>query len=447
MKVTELRAELKALGLNTKGKKADLETRLQTALEADADDARAPSPPPPLEAMQVRLDVLTGPYAGKRFDVVVSEKEISSNQVRLGRGATELLKSKGGSMPKDSELSTNHARISLDSAGSGALVFVDLSSSNDSVVDGAEAEEGEEVALRDGSVLRVGQAEIRVSTRVFSLAGADAGAPAPLLAPCLPGDGTIALVALDLKHAQELLKEAKRKQEAVDAEVARMAAQMQRMELEHAAAQAAMAAQVIAAVAQAEAAAAEQERERAVEQAAAAAAAAERQRQAAAGGAWTVTGGEGATVSDGQNIFFHNGSRSRLDHRGYNKWIAAATNPLDGAAGRASWTTTGFRIVQVGLALAEKDVSHGGDMFDDAGGSWGIHCYDGRIRAQGEHQTYTGRIAAGVTVSVEWDQGGLRFFVNGKPRGAKIVWGGAAPSQVRLVACLRDAGTAVTITS
>ena len=37
MKVTELRAELEALGLDTKGKKADLETRLQTALEADAD--------------------------------------------------------------------------------------------------------------------------------------------------------------------------------------------------------------------------------------------------------------------------------------------------------------------------------------------------------------------------------------------------------------------------
>jgi hypothetical protein len=46
MKVTELRAELEALGLDTKGKKADLETRLQASLEADADDARAPSPPP-----------------------------------------------------------------------------------------------------------------------------------------------------------------------------------------------------------------------------------------------------------------------------------------------------------------------------------------------------------------------------------------------------------------
>ena len=38
MKVTELRAELKAHGLDTKGKKAELEARLQTALEAEAAD-------------------------------------------------------------------------------------------------------------------------------------------------------------------------------------------------------------------------------------------------------------------------------------------------------------------------------------------------------------------------------------------------------------------------
>ena len=100
----------------------------------------------------------------------------------------------------------------------------------------------------------------------------------------------------------------------------------------------------------------------------------------------------------------------------------------------------------VGLALAEKDVSHGGWIFGQ-GGTWGIACDNGDIYAQGKGQTRTGRIAAGVTVSVEWDQDGFRFFVGGKPRGAKIAWGCAAPTQVRLVACLCYAGSAVTVTS
>jgi hypothetical protein len=154
-------------------------------------------------------------------------------------------------------------------------------------------------------------------------------------------------------------------------------------------------------------------------------------------GRWAVTGGKGATVSDGQNTFSHSGPSG---------WIAAATNPLDGAAGRASCTTAGNPDTWVGLALAEKDVSHGGCIFRQAG-NWGIECYDGDIRAQGKNQTRTGPIAAGVTVSVEWDQDGLRFFVGGEPRGAKIAWGCAAPSQVRLVACLYHAGSAVTVTS
>ena len=121
--------------------------------------------------MEVRLEVLDGPYAGEVFDRTVPQpgKEAKQrNQVRIGRGTSKLLKSKGASMPNDGELSTNHARISMSGGAQagisrGTLVFVDLASSNGSAVDGADAEEDTEVALQSGSVVRVGQSRIRVS--------------------------------------------------------------------------------------------------------------------------------------------------------------------------------------------------------------------------------------------------------------------------------------------
>jgi len=121
--------------------------------------------------MEVRLEVLDGPYAGEVFDRTVPQpgKEAKQrNQVRIGRGTSKLLKTKGASMPNDGELSTNHARISMSGGAQagisrGTLVFVDLASSNGSAVDGTDAEEDTEVALRSGSVVRVGQSRIRVS--------------------------------------------------------------------------------------------------------------------------------------------------------------------------------------------------------------------------------------------------------------------------------------------
>jgi hypothetical protein len=46
---------------------------------------------------------------------------------------------------------------------------------------------------------------------------------------------------------------------------------------------------------------------------------------------------------------------------------------------------------------------------------------------------------------VDWDEEGLRFFVNGEPRGAKIAWGGEAPALVRVATNLACSGSSVTL--
>ena len=219
-----------------------------------------------------------------------------------------------------------------------------------------------------------------------------------------------------------------------------MAAQIERMELEHAAAAAAAAAaQVVAAAAAAPppppALAQQQQQQQQQQQAAtAAAAAAEQARPAAAGGAWTAN--RGGKVSDGGTKFTHSGSS--------NGWIASATEPLPGR-GSASATTTGERsCLSFGLALADTDLTRGGNIFDQRG-TWCINAYNGRIYVHGKWQTNTGPIAEHATVRVDWDEEGLRFFVNGEPRGDKIAWGGEAPALVRVATSLYYSDSSITL--
>ena len=71
---------------------------------------------------------------------------------------------------------------------------------------------------------------------------------------------------------------------------------------------------------------------------------------------------------------------------------------------------------------------------------------DGDIKVHGKYHTFnTGAIAEHATVRVDWDEEGLRFFVNGEPRGAKIAWGGEAPALVRVATDMYYPGSSVTL--
>jgi len=114
--------------------------------------------------------------------------------------------------------------------------------------------------------------------------------------------------------------------------------------------------------------------------------------------------------------------------------------------GSASATTAGRRdCLCFGLALADTDLTRGAYFFNQRG-TWCIKAYDGDIKVHGVWQhTNTGPIAEHATVRVDWDEEGLRFFVNGEPRGDKIAWGGEAPALVRVATRLYHPGSSVTL--
>lgn len=96
----------------------------------------------------------SGPYKNRTFIVQPHCKETTRNAVKLGRGTTKIFKEKGISLPKDSEVSTTHARLLVRG---GKVFFVDAGSSNGSIVDGEEADEGDEMELRTGTKVEIGQ--------------------------------------------------------------------------------------------------------------------------------------------------------------------------------------------------------------------------------------------------------------------------------------------------
>ena len=97
-----------------------------------------------------------------------------------------------------------------------------------------------------------------------------------------------------------------------------------------------------------------------------------------------------------------------------------------------------------GLALADTDLTRGGFIFGQRG-TWCIRASDGLIMVHDKVHTRTGFIAEHATVRVDWDEEGLRFFVNGEPRGAKIAWGGEAPALVRVATNLVFPGQSITL--
>lgn len=85
----------------------------------------------------------------------------------VGRSSGKKFREKGISLPKDNEVSTTHAKIELQR---GAVVLVDVGSTNGTTVDGAAIEEGKPRAPRAGSRRR-GAVAVRRSDDVAGRRG------------------------------------------------------------------------------------------------------------------------------------------------------------------------------------------------------------------------------------------------------------------------------------
>ena len=148
---------------------------------------------------------------------------------------------------------------------------------------------------------------------------------------------------------------------------------------------------------------------------------------------WTHRGGPGADISpDGRTTSKSNGDG----------WSTAggARLPMCGAV---SLTTAGERgNLLVGLAAAEKDVSRGGSIWNDPD-TWMIHCRNGNMYVGDKHIPGTGEIESQQTITIEWDQQGVSFLVDGVRRGEKHAWGSTPPTGVRVVANLFGKGRSV----
>ncbi|KAI9987675.1 hypothetical protein PInf_023719 [Phytophthora infestans] len=120
MRAAELRQEME------EGKKALLD-----ALEAEKENLDEDGNAIP-RAFTISVRSITGPYKGRKFSMEVDVKRHSSCFV--GRSTGRKYRSpRGLSMPKDSELSTTHAEIKMET--SGKVFFIDSESTNGSRID------------------------------------------------------------------------------------------------------------------------------------------------------------------------------------------------------------------------------------------------------------------------------------------------------------------------
>ena len=158
-----------------------------------------------------------------------------------------------------------------------------------------------------------------------------------------------------------------------------------------------------------------------------------RARRDAAGG-WTVRGGPGALIC--------------ADHLTASKsndggWMTAGGQELP-LQGSISFTYAGqpYKLF-FGLAPAEKDVSRGGDIVTD-GTTWMIGDMEyGTLSVPGRSPNFTGKIESQQIITIEWDQQGVSFLVDGVRRGEKHAWGSTPPTGVRVVAALYNKGQSV----
>ena len=111
--------------------------------------------------------------------------------------------------------------------------------------------------------------------------------------------------------------------------------------------------------------------------------------------------------------------------------------------GAVSLRTAGRRAtLGVGLAAAEKDVSRGDNIVGDPD-TWMIGCYDGNMDVGDKLIPGTGEIKSQQIITIEWDQQGVSFLVDGVRRGEKHAWGSTPPTGVRVVTCMGYEGQSV----
>lgn len=110
-----------------------------------------------VESAKVRLTAEGGPYDGKVFELLLEE---GGDARMIGRSSGKKFKQKGVSLPKDTEVSTTHGKF--ETSG-GKVTFMDLGSTNGTLVDGEEADEEQPYDVADGSKLLIGQGTFTVT--------------------------------------------------------------------------------------------------------------------------------------------------------------------------------------------------------------------------------------------------------------------------------------------
>ncbi|CAM9309643.1 unnamed protein product [Choristocarpus tenellus] len=99
----------------------------------------------------VHLKAMGGPHKGASFTL----KLVAGGEpAMLGRSTTKKFKEKGVSLPRDKEVSTSHGKLYRVGAG---VAFVDVGSSNGTVVDGEEAVKGKIFEVKTGMEILIGQ--------------------------------------------------------------------------------------------------------------------------------------------------------------------------------------------------------------------------------------------------------------------------------------------------
>ncbi|KAL3668807.1 hypothetical protein V7S43_006101 [Phytophthora oleae] len=139
-RTAELRQELE------EGKKMLLD-----ALEAEKENLDKDAKATP-RAFTISVRCITGPYRGRNFSMDIDAKRHSSCFIGRSTGR-KFRPPRGLSMPKDSELSTSHGEIKMETPGK--FLFIDLDSTNGTRIDDVELEPNEPYELTISKPIKV----------------------------------------------------------------------------------------------------------------------------------------------------------------------------------------------------------------------------------------------------------------------------------------------------
>mmetsp|Transcript_20351 Transcript_20351/g.26378 ORF Transcript_20351/g.26378 Transcript_20351/m.26378 type:complete len:194 (-) Transcript_20351:1511-2092(-) len=91
----------------------------------------ASATPAKTEPFNIKLEVVSGPHTGTKFDLCVDVDEACY----VGRSTGKKFRTNGISLPKDSEVSTTHAKFEIQR---GQVVIIDVGSTNGTTLDNVE---------------------------------------------------------------------------------------------------------------------------------------------------------------------------------------------------------------------------------------------------------------------------------------------------------------------